>query len=74
MTAHADDQANHRMFSWGACLKGQLGIGTEIQGLPIPTEITALNGMTIKSLAACRDKSAAVNSYGELFTFGSSKN
>jgi len=63
-----------RTFSWGSCLKGQLGIGAENNGVTIPTEVSALEGMDIKSLAACADKSAAINSYGELFTWGSSKN
>ena len=63
-----------RTFSWGSSLKGQLGIGIENGGVSIPTEITALEGMTIRCLAAGGDKSAAINSYGELFTFGSSKN
>ena len=40
----------------------------------MPIEVTSLDGMSIKSLAAAGDKSACINTYGELFTFGSSKN
>jgi len=40
----------------------------------MPTEVTGLDAMNIKSLAACSNKTAAVNSYGELFMWGSSKN
>ena len=39
-----------------------------------PTEVTSLADMEIKCLAANAEKSAVINSYGELFTFGSSKN
>lgn len=39
-----------------------------------PTEVTGLADMEIKCLAASSEKSAVINSYGELFTFGSSKN
>ena len=39
-----------------------------------PTEVTSLADMEIKCLAASAEKSAVINSYGELFTFGSSKN
>ena len=72
--AYADGEAIHRLFSWGSCLKGQLGIGGESQGVSVPSEITSLDSMNIKCLAASGDKSAVINSYGELFTFGSSKN
>lgn len=75
MLAQASSQAaNQRVFSWGACLKGQLGIGVENQGMSIPTEVTSFADMEIKCLAAGAEKSALINSYGELFTFGSSKN
>ena len=40
----------------------------------MPIEVTSLDNMSIKSLAAAGDKSACINTYGELFTFGSSKN
>ena len=40
----------------------------------MPTEVLALDGMSIKCLASGSNKSAAINSYGELFTWGSSKN
>ena len=39
-----------------------------------PTEVSALGDMEIRCLAAGAEKSACINSYGELFTFGSSKN
>lgn len=64
----------HRTFAWGSCIKGQLGIGAENQGLTMPKEVTALDGMEIRCLAASTEKSACINSYGELFTWGSSKN
>ena len=73
--ARANDQANHRVFSWGSCIKGQLGLGIETHhGVPTPTEVSALSDMQIRCLAAGGEKSAVINSYGELFTFGSSKN
>ena len=37
-------------------------------------EVSALEGMQIRCIAANADKSACINSYGELFTWGSSKN
>lgn len=40
----------------------------------MPSEVISLDSMEIKCLAAGGDKSAVINSYGELFTFGSSKN
>ena len=55
-------------------MQGQLGIGVENQGVSIPTEVLSLDGMSIKCLATGSNKSAAINSYGELFTWGSSKN
>ena len=42
--------------------------------MSIPTELAGLDGMNIKCLAARNNKSAAINSYGELFLWGSSKN
>ena len=69
-----DDESLHRTFSWGSCLKGQLGTGVEKQGIDIPVEVTTLEGMNIKCIAANSDKSACINQYGELFTWGSSKN
>ena len=42
--------------------------------MSVPTEITSLSDMEIRCLAAVAEKSAMINSYGELFTFGSSKN
>ena len=46
----------------------------ESQGISIPTEISALDGMAIRDIAAAGEKSAIINSYGELFAFGSAKN
>lgn len=71
---NSDDSSSHRIFSWGSCSKGQLGIGVENQGVDIPTENISLEGMEVKCLAAGGEKSAMINSYGELFTWGSSKN
>ena len=51
-----------------------MGIGAENSGMSIPTEVTSLSDMEIRCMAAGAHKSAVINSYGELFTFGSSKN
>ena len=44
------------------------------QGLTIPTIISELEGMQILCIAAKTDRSAVLNSDGELFTWGSAKN
>ena len=40
----------------------------------MPTQIEQLSGQEIKSISANCDMSAAVNYYGELYTWGSAKN
>ena len=72
--AFADDVAQHQVFGWGSCIKGQLGVGKESQGLSMPTIIQDLDGQEIISLSAMSEKSSAVNHYGELLTWGSVKN
>jgi len=70
----ADDVKTHFLFGWGSSQKGQVGVGRETLAIPTPSLLTDLEGMEIKSLAARADRSAAINSYGELYTWGSSKN
>ena len=53
---------------------GQVGIGSQKLGIPTPTALPDLEGMEIVSLNAKADKSAAINSFGELYSWGSTKN
>ena len=72
--ATADDVRTQFLFGWGSSQKGQVGVGRETLAIPTPTLISDLEGMEIKSFAAAAERSAAINSYGELYTWGSSKN
>jgi len=72
--ASADDVKTQFLFGWGSSQKGQVGVGRETLAIPTPTLLGDLEGMEIKSFAAKADRSAAINSYGELYTWGSSKN
>ena len=71
--AHADE-AGHMVFGWGSSRTGQLGQGHEKSSVTEVSSIGDLNGMTIKHLIAKNELSAAINSYGELYTWGSSRN
>ena len=71
---HASDKVSHTLYGWGSCSKGQIGIGRELNVLPVPTLISDLEGQQIMSMACKGDKSSAVNNYGELYTWGSVKN
>jgi hypothetical protein len=51
-----------------------LGIGSANQGVTIPVIVPDLDGMNIISTSAFKDRSAIINSKGELFTWGSAKN
>ena len=42
--AHASVTASHNLYGWGSCSKGQIGIGREVNVLPIPTIISDLEG------------------------------
>ena len=72
--AMASNQSLQRVFGWGSCSKGQLGLGQEVNSIPAPTEIKDLEGSQVVSLSAQAEKSALVNEFGELYTWGSSKN
>ena len=77
ITLLRNDTATHSVYGWGSCIKGQLGIGKELQGLSMPTlitEISDLDGTYIACLSAKSEKSLAVNNFGELYTWGSVKN
>ena len=65
---------DHKIFSWGSCIKGQLGIGIEKQGIPTPMLLNDLEGMDVVSVSAQGEKSAIINNFGELYYWGSVKN
>jgi len=62
------------LFCWGSNKFGQLGLGNAKLNEAETTILSDLEGMEIKCLAANGELSAAINSYGELYTWGSSKN
>lgn len=68
------DEASHMVFGWGSSKQGQLGQGNEKPSVTEVTSIVDLSSMTIKQLIAKNELSAAINSYGELYTWGSSRN
>ena len=74
ITLFRNDASTHSVYGWGSCIKGQLGIGKELQGLSMPTLISDLDGQEISCLSAMSEKSSAVNNFGELYTWGSVKN
>ena len=41
---HASDKVSHTLYGCGSCSKGQIGIGRELNVLPVPTLISDLEG------------------------------
>lgn len=72
--ARADTVQDQLVYGWGSSTKGQLGLGTTLSSVNVPQIIGDLDGMEIISLQASSDRSAIVNSFGELFSWGSAKN
>ena len=61
------------MFSWGAGVQGQLGIGGEVLSVSSPTLINSLAEEEIVHITASGDVSAAVTAKGQLYTWGRTK-
>ncbi len=61
------------IFSWGSGNQGQLGLGSEMQSLNIPTEITVLQEEDVTQIAAAGPVSAALTANGQVFTWGRTK-
>lgn len=52
-----------RLYTWGACSEGQLGLGST-QKRPTPLLVTQLMGQTIMSCAAGESHAAAITDNG----------
>ncbi|KAL9959343.1 hypothetical protein ACROYT_G032657 [Oculina patagonica] len=61
--------ADHRVWSWGWGVHGQLGVGS-IEDVLLPTHVTALDEYEVTKLAAGYSHSAVLTSQGQVFTFG----
>ena len=70
--AYAD--SSNKIFSWGSNRFGQLGQGNAKLNSAESTIVSDLEDMEIKCVAASGEISAAINSFGELYTWGSAKN
>lgn len=63
----------NRVYSWGAGMNGQLGLGEEKFSVDVPTEVEELSDKNIVYVTACGDISAALSDEGEIFVFGKTK-
>lgn len=61
--------ADHRVWSWGWGVHGQLGVGS-IEDVLLPTHVTSLDEYEVTKLAAGYSHSAVLTSQGQVFTFG----
>lgn len=59
------------IFSWGANVQGQLGLG-DLDNRSWPTQITTLRNQKVKCLRAGQEHSVALTLDGGVFTWGSS--
>jgi len=59
-----------KVWGWGWNKDGQLGLGNTVESVSTPTEIEALRGVNIKSIAAHMDHNAIVTDKGEVITWG----
>ncbi|XP_068758844.1 uncharacterized protein [Montipora capricornis] len=61
--------ADHRVWSWGWGVHGQLGVGS-IEDVLLPTHIKGLDKYEVIQLAAGYSHSVALSVQGQVFTFG----
>lgn len=62
------------LFSWGAGLQGQLGLGSEILAQSLPQEIQEIPAEEgFHSIAASSDISALITETGKIYTWGKTK-
>ena len=62
-----------RLFSWGSGIHGQLGLGSEVLGVGVPSEIVDLSDKNVIYISTVGDISAALTDEGELYTWGKTK-
>ncbi|XP_054996003.1 probable E3 ubiquitin-protein ligase HERC6 [Sorex araneus] len=60
-----------RVFAWGACSEGQLGIGEVTASVHIPRTIKSLKGIRIIQVSCGDHHSLALTEGGQLFSWGS---
>lgn len=58
------------LFSWGANMYGQLGLGTTTEKVMVPTQIKSLSGIPIAFIACGGNHSFAVSKSGAIFGWG----
>lgn len=63
----------NRVYSWGAGMQGQLGLGVENFSVDVPTEIEELSDKNVIKVVANGDVSAALTEDGEVFVWGKTK-
>lgn len=61
------------MYSWGAGIHGQLGLGEEKFSAHIPTEVEQLSDKNVVNIFAKGDVSAAITDDGDVYVWGKSK-
>ncbi|XP_022791463.1 uncharacterized protein LOC111330786 [Stylophora pistillata] len=61
--------ADHRVWSWGWGVHGQLGVGS-IEDALLPTHVQALDEYQVTKLAAGYSHSAVLTAQGQILTFG----
>uniref|UniRef100_A0A8C4Z4W8 HECT and RLD domain containing E3 ubiquitin protein ligase 4 n=1 Tax=Gadus morhua TaxID=8049 RepID=A0A8C4Z4W8_GADMO len=62
-----------RIFSWGQNRYGQLGLGTDRQGLPTPQHVQSLQGIPFSQVTAGGAHSFALTQSGAVFGWGRNK-
>ncbi|EDV28782.1 uncharacterized protein TRIADDRAFT_52018 [Trichoplax adhaerens] len=66
-------EACGQTWSWGACKKGQLGIGERMDIVEKPVLISTLRGIRVKKVVAGSYHSACLTECGEVFCWGSNR-
>ncbi|CAL8358068.1 unnamed protein product [Boreogadus saida] len=70
--SHALSKAG-QVFSWGQNRYGQLGLGTDRQGLPTPQHVQSLQGIPFSQVTAGGAHSFALTQSGAVFGWGRNK-
>uniref|UniRef100_A0A8C5CS70 HECT and RLD domain containing E3 ubiquitin protein ligase 4 n=1 Tax=Gadus morhua TaxID=8049 RepID=A0A8C5CS70_GADMO len=70
---HSHALSKGKLFSWGQNRYGQLGLGTDRQGLPTPQHVQSLQGIPFSQVTAGGAHSFALTQSGAVFGWGRNK-
>jgi alpha-tubulin suppressor-like RCC1 family protein len=63
----------NRVYSWGAGMQGQLGLGEERFSVDIPQEIEELSDKNVVKVVGKGDVNAVLTEEGDIYVWGKTK-